>query len=89
MKTKLGRPKKNILTSIKLPKSFRLKLFHYLVDLNEKVEVEGLGIFEIVDIPEKKTFHNFSQTFKVVKGYKKLKFTQSGDMKIALTDLLT
>ena len=58
----------------------------------EKVEVAGLGTFQIVRIPPRKLLHKFSwgreadKRIVQAEGYYKLKFTQSPDLKKKLTE---
>ena len=79
----MARPKTKILTEISLPPHFKGTLFSYLYK-GQKVNVRGLGIFELVDIPDRQMFHNFSKETRTIKGYKRLKFTQSHQLKDAL-----
>lgn len=47
----------------------------------EKVKVDGFGTFEVVTIPARKIFHNFSGKTKRLASYKRLKFSQSKKLK--------
>lgn len=75
-----GRPKENIYPQLSLPTYFKGALFSHL-KRSKKVEVVGLGTFELVKIPARKMFHNFSGKERTLKGYTKLKFTQSHSLK--------
>lgn len=79
MKTK-GRPKEKVYPKLTLPPYFKGSLFSHLTQ-HDKVEVVGLGTFEVVKIPPRKMYHNFSGKVRILKGYKKLKFVQSHDLK--------
>lgn len=83
-KSTKGRPK--TIPTLKFPRAFEIKLWELLVNAGGKVEVAGHGTFELVKIPQKKTYHNFSKRTRIVKGYRKLKFTQSGKLKESLTE---
>ena len=65
---------------MKLPTYFKGTLFSHLSQ-HDKVEVVGLGTFEIVEIPPRKMYHNFTGKVRILKGYRKLKFVQSNDLK--------
>ena len=80
----MARPKKNIIPVMTLPPKFKGELFAQLE--TGKVEIAGLGTFEIVKIPQKRLYHNFSGKNRVIKGYRKLKFVQSHELKASLTD---
>lgn len=45
------------------------------------VAVKGMGVFSIVDIAKRRTYHNFSGKVRILKGYKRLKFTQAAIFK--------
>ena len=77
---KKGRPKENVYPKLALPPFFKGALFSHL-KRHKKVEVVGLGTFEIVKIKPRKMYHNFSGEERTLKGYKKLKFTQSTALK--------
>lgn len=81
----MARPKKHIVPVLKLPPKFKTELF-CLLGAGQKVEIDGLGVFEIKRIPQKTLFHNFSGRRRVIKAYKKLKFTQSAELKKTLTE---
>lgn len=77
---KMGRPKEKVYPKLTLPTYFKGALFSQL-KRSEKVEIVGLGVFTIVKIPDRKMFHNFSGKRRMLKGYNKLKFTQSHSLK--------
>ena len=79
----MGRPIKNIVRTLDVP-DLKKMLLNAVMN-GDKVEVIGLGTFEIVHIPQKKVFHNFSKRTRVIKAYNKLKFTQSSLLKEHLT----
>lgn len=80
----MARPKTNILPSI--PASSRMTEVIRAAEVHGEIEVKGVGVFEIVEIPQKKLYHNFSKRTRIVKAYKKLKFTQSPTLKKTLTE---
>ena len=82
--TKSGRPKEKIYPKLTLPPYFKGALFSHLRQ-HDKVEVIGLGTFELVKIKPRKMFHNFSGKERVLKGYNKLKFVQSQQLKAKIT----
>lgn len=75
-----GRPKENVYPKLALPPYFKGALFSHL-KRSKKVEVIGFGTFELVKIPPRKMYHNFSNKERTLKGYTKLKFTQSHTLK--------
>lgn len=79
--TKKGRPR--LQPDMAYPSAFAEELFKRLEA--GKVIVEGFGTFEVVRIPQKKLLHNFSGRTRIVRAYSKLKFTQSAELKEALT----
>lgn len=81
---KSGRPKEKIYPVLSLPPYFKGSLFSHL-KIHDKVEVAGLGTFSLVKIAPRKMYHNFSDKERVLKGYVKLKFTQSPLLKKKLT----
>lgn len=82
----MARPKKNILHS--LPPSTRFNDIIAAAGEHGAVEVSGVGVFRIVDIPRKVAFHNFSGRNRVIAAYRKLKFEQSPLLKNTLTTVL-
>lgn len=74
----MARPKIYNYPKIKCPKTYEL---FALLSEHRKVEIEALGLFEIVRIPKKTIFHNFSKRKRVIEAYNKLKFTQSPELK--------
>lgn len=81
---KSGRPKEKIYPVLTLPPYFKGSLFSHL-KIHDKVEITGLGTFELVKIKPRKMYHNFSDKERVLKGYTKLKFTQSAQLKAKLS----
>lgn len=77
-------PKPKKYPKLKLPTYFKGTLFAQL-KTSDRVEVVGFGTFQIVKIPSRKMFHNFSGKERIIKGYTKLKFTQSPLLKYALS----
>lgn len=70
----MARPRKPIQTLPFDPK-FKRKLMSMLE--KGKVEIPAFGVFEVVRIPQKTLYHNFSQRTRTIQSYKKLKFKQS------------
>ena len=79
----MARPRKHIIPEIEIPSVIHRSLFMYLKE--GPVNVKGLGRFEVVQIPQKKLFHNFSGRTRIMKAYGKLKFTQSPELKEQLS----
>lgn len=77
-KKKKGRPKLKVYPKLYRPTAE--ELFAALAE-SKVVEIDHIGIFEIVKIPRKIIFHNFSKRKRVIHGYNKLKFTQSPELK--------
>lgn len=77
---KVGRPKEKVYPKLALPAYFKGALFSHL-RRHKKVEVVGFGTFELVKIPSRKMYHNFSGKKRILKGYNKLKFSQSPVLK--------
>lgn len=65
--------------TLSLPPAFRRKLFDMLE--NGKVYITDFGTFEIVDIPSKVFYHNFSKRLRKIKAFRKLKFIQNHILK--------
>lgn len=78
-----GRPKEKYTPVLKLSEGFSDTFFDALK--RGRVELDGLGTFEIKRIPAKRSFHNFSKKIKVFPAYNKLKFTQSAELKERLS----
>jgi|JI8StandDraft_1071087.scaffolds.fasta_scaffold00207_8 nucleoid DNA-binding protein len=77
MTNKVGRPRK-IYPKVQMSTELKQALYSLR---DGKLEVEGLGVFEIVRIPSKVIFHNFSKRMRKIAGYNKMKFTQSKELK--------
>lgn len=80
----MSRPRTNITKKYTLPTGWTGGFFRVLYGAGI-VEVPGLGTFSLVDIKERRTFHNFSGAEITLPGYKRLKFTQSPSVKGRIT----
>lgn len=80
---KSGRPRVKVYPQIKLPRHFKGTLFSQLAQ-HERVEIIGLGTFEVVKIKGREMYHNFSGKNRHFPAYNRLKFTQSKNLKAEL-----
>jgi len=80
MKSKIGRPKKIVPIDMILPGQSVAAIARH-IDKKGKVNIGGLGVFEIVDIAPKKLYHNMAKKKITTKGYKKLKYTPASTIK--------
>lgn len=80
----MSRPRTNIISTYTLPSGWIGGFFRVLY-ARGAVEIPGLGTFTIVEIKERKTYHNFSGSEIVLPAYRKLKFTQSPALKKRLS----
>lgn len=77
-----GRPQEKYIPTLAVSGGFRDAFMEALQ--RGPVQLDNFGTFEIVSIASKRGFHNFSGKKKTFPAYKKLKFTQSKDMKTLL-----
>lgn len=80
----MARPRIKRTSKYHLPPGWVGGFFRALYEKGE-IEVPGLGTFTVVEIAERKTFHNFSRKVRIIPAYRRLKFSQSPSLKDRLT----